>query len=71
MYVYQLNFCGPLLCLSTCISLYIAVLQHELCPLARELCKGGCPVGLRRELWGRALTLNTSSPEVRGLEYVK
>ncbi|XP_064400158.1 TBC1 domain family member 19-like isoform X2 [Halichondria panicea] len=39
------------------------VLQHELCPLARELCKGGCPVGLRRELWGRALTLNTSSPE--------
>ena len=40
------------------------VLKNGLCPLARQLCKGGCPVGLRRELWSKALAVDTTNQEV-------
>lgn len=40
------------------------VLKNGLCPLAKELCKGGCPVGLRRVFWSKALTVETDNPEV-------
>ena len=42
------------------------VLNTGLCPLARQLCKGGCPVGLRRELWSKALAVDTNQ-EVRSV----
>ena len=46
---------------------FTLVIKNGLYPLARELCKGGCPVGLRRELWSRALSLNTTDSEVRAI----
>ena len=39
--------------------------EKGLWSLAKELCKIGCPVGHRRELWCRTLALDTTEPEVR------
>ena len=40
------------------------VLKVGLCPLARQLCKSGCPVGNRRQLWSLALSVDTEDPQV-------
>ena len=47
-----------------CVTLLPSVLKNGLCPLARQLCKGGCPIGLRRELWSKALAIETNNQEV-------
>ena len=46
----------------SCLAL---VLKSGLCPLARQLCKSGCPVALRRELWCRALAVDPTLPQVK------
>ena len=48
-----------------CTLFSVIVLKTGLCPLAQQLCKSGCPVALRRELWCRALAVDPTLPEVK------
>ena len=41
-----------------------AVMKNGLWSLAKELCKTGCVIGHRRELWCRTLAVDISEPEV-------
>ncbi len=43
---------------------FVSVLKVGLWSLSRELCKTGCPVGQRRELWSHALSVDFTKPEV-------
>jgi len=43
----------------------LPVVKMGLWSLSRELCKTGCPVGQRRELWSHALGVDLTTPHVR------
>ena len=42
----------------------VSVMKNGLWSLARELCKTGCMIGHRRELWCRTLAVDTREPQV-------
>ena len=44
--------------------LMIAVVKNGLWSLAKELCKTGCVITHRRDLWCRTLAVDTSQSEV-------
>lgn len=49
-------------------SLLFLVVKNGLWSLAKELCKTGCVIGHRRDLWCQTLAVDTSEPEVCAIE---
>ena len=56
MYMYHMAFS---------VKHVFTVLELGLSPLAREMCKRGCPVTGRRELWSLAVGLDPTQEQVR------